>query len=89
MKLSYVLLGASALIATQAMAADSSDAAKPPKEKKVCRREAVTGSIIGTRSVCHTKAEWEAIDAANANNADGELSRGRQQGAIVGASRNQ
>lgn len=78
-------------IPAMAQTAPASDtvAPKPVKEKKVCRREAVTGSIIGTRSVCHTKTEWAAIDAANAGNAEGELTRGRQQGGIVGAGRNQ
>jgi predicted secreted protein len=75
--------------AIPAMAQTDTAAPKPVKEKKVCRREAVTGSIIGTRSVCHTKTEWAAIDAANAGNAEGELTRGRQQGGIVGAGRNQ
>jgi hypothetical protein len=44
---------------------------------KVCRREQATGSVIGVR-VCRTSAEWTAIDAANARNAEqfrGENSR--------------
>ncbi|HMI21176.1 MAG TPA: hypothetical protein VK533_16710 [Sphingomonas sp.] len=39
-------------------------AENPAKEKKICRREEATGSIMGTR-VCHTKDEWVQIDAAN------------------------
>ena len=52
-------------------------APKPVKEKKICRREAQTGSILGGPSICHTKAEWAKIDAANAQNADDALARSR------------
>lgn len=38
-----------------------------PVDKKVCRRFADTGSIA-VRRVCHTSAEWAAIDEANARN---------------------
>ncbi|KQN78507.1 hypothetical protein [Sphingomonas sp. Leaf62] len=50
--------------ATQTVAAPT-----PPKpEKKICRREVTTGSIMA-RPVCHTKTEWTQIDAQNAANA--------------------
>jgi hypothetical protein len=39
-------------------------AAKPVKEKRICRQQNVTGSIM-SKSVCHTAAQWNAIDAAN------------------------
>jgi hypothetical protein len=32
-------------------------------DKKICRREAVTGSNM-SRRICHTKAEWKAITKA-------------------------
>jgi hypothetical protein len=38
------------------------------KEKKICRRQEVTGSIMPER-VCHTSDEWAAIDEANRQNA--------------------
>ena len=50
--------------ATPAPAAET-----PVKEKKVCRREETTGSIMPTR-ICHTKDEWAQIDAANARAAE-------------------
>ncbi len=52
-------------------------AAKPVKEKKICRHEQVTGSILGGKSTCHTKEEWAQIDEANSRAADDMLSRGR------------
>jgi len=47
---------------------------KPVKEKKICRQEDVTGSIMMQRT-CHTKEEWAQIDAANARNAQHLLGR--------------
>jgi hypothetical protein len=41
----------------------------PAKEKKICRREESTGSIMAQR-ICHTKGEWVQIDAANQKSAD-------------------
>ena len=45
---------------------DTAPAAKPVKEKKVCRRMDTTGSIMSGSMVCHTKADWAAIDDENA-----------------------
>jgi hypothetical protein len=45
--------------------APASGANVPPvKEKKICRSEASTGSIM-TKRVCHTQAEWNAVTEAN------------------------
>lgn len=41
----------------------------PVKERKICREEAETGSLIAKRT-CHTKAEWEAITKASAHDID-------------------
>jgi hypothetical protein len=43
-------------------AADPSAQAASPQEQKICRDLSTTGSY-GPRHVCHTKAEWEKIDA--------------------------
>ena len=79
-----------AFLAASAAPADASaqptpaPAVKKVKEKKICRREAQTGSILGGTSVCHTKADWAKIDAANGRNADDALARSRslQNGGI-------
>lgn len=34
-------------------------------DKKICRRTEATGSIIGGKRQCHTRAEWKNIDDAN------------------------
>jgi hypothetical protein len=42
---------------------------KDDPDRKICRREAPpTGSIMGGKRVCHTRAEWDAIDTANRAN---------------------
>jgi len=53
--------------------------AKPIKEKKICRQEDVTGSIMMART-CHTKEEWAQIDAENARNAQRVLGRDNRAG---------
>ena len=51
-----------AMPASAASAKEAGEAAdKPAKEKKVCRRDPHTGSIM-QRQVCKTRAEWEAAD---------------------------
>ena len=51
----------------------------PVKEKKTCRQEDVTGSIMRAR-ICHTKEEWVQIDAENARNARRILGRDSSTG---------
>ena len=36
-------------------------AQEPDKEKKVCRSEAETGSLLTKRRVCRTQAEWDRL----------------------------
>lgn len=54
------------LLTAAIQTAPATDAPKP--EKKICRREVTTGSIMA-RPVCRTKAEWMQIDNQNAANA--------------------
>ncbi len=51
-----------ALLAQTATPAAAAE--KPVKEKKICRSEQVTGSLMPLRT-CHTREEWGQIDAAN------------------------
>lgn len=64
---------ATALLTTSAFANDK----KPvDPDKKVCRRDyGTTGSIL-PKSVCHTVADWKAIDEANRGNAE-QIQRNR------------
>ena len=64
------------VLAGAAPAVAAADAAKPPKEKKICHTEVMIGSIM-PKSVCHTKAEWAQIDATNSDNAHQALEQPR------------
>ncbi len=44
----------------------------PPPEKKVCRREVATGSIMPKRT-CRTQGDWTQIDAATRAAAERDL----------------
>lgn len=57
-----------------AQSAPATTTEKPAKEKKICRQEDQTGSIMMHRT-CHTKEEWVQIDQENARNAHDMLSR--------------
>ena len=69
-----------ALLAAPALAADPSAPVTPPPApaKKLCRSEAVTGSIMARR-ICRTKSEWAEIDAQNANSTDRSLEERSQR----------
>lgn len=63
-----------ALIAIPAFAQDTSPPVpKPVREKKICRSQTVTGSMLSP-TICHTKTEWADIDARNQRNADDAMS---------------
>ena len=51
-----------------------------PAEKKICRAVQTTGTILGGKRECHTKAEWDKIRAADQENAARALDRRRQSG---------
>jgi hypothetical protein len=53
--------GAPKSVSTEA-AADGGSQAASPEERKICRDMSTTGSY-GPRHVCHTKAQWDKIDA--------------------------
>lgn len=64
-------------LSTPAIAQDAQPEAKP--EKKICRRTGpATGSIMAGKPVCHTKAEWAAIDERNKTENGRILDRARQ-----------
>lgn len=72
MEVALLIVMVSALLsAAQAAppaAAPPPPVAKPAKEKKVCRHDASTGSIL-PKTVCRTQNEWDDIDFANHNSA--------------------
>jgi len=63
MRLPLIVLGMM-IVGTPAMAKEKANAPNDPN-RKVCRQEGATGSVFVKR-VCHTAAEWRAIDENNA-----------------------
>lgn len=68
----YALLGL--LTAVTPVSAQNPDPvktmpAKPVRERRICRREASTGSLF-EKSVCHTNAEWRDLEAQHQNDAE-------------------
>jgi hypothetical protein len=62
------------LLAYPALVQDTpTPAPKPVYEKKICRSEIVTGSMM-RQSTCHSRAEWADIDARNQKDADDSMS---------------
>lgn len=67
-----ILLAAALAVAVSApaFAKDEATGGSAPKEKKICRTENVTGSLIGKRRVCLTQAEWDKVAADTKKNLD-------------------
>jgi hypothetical protein len=65
---SLILTAAVFAASAPAFAKDPAEAGAVDPDKKVCRYENATGSLMRTRT-CHTAAEWKQIEAANAANA--------------------
>ena len=57
------LLAVAAMISVSgvALADDNSKTQEPDKDKKVCRSESETGSLLTKRRVCKTQAEWDRL----------------------------
>lgn len=60
-KIGLAVLLATAPVVTFAMGSDKSSVDKPDGDKMICKREVATGSIM-SRRICHTRAEWKAIE---------------------------
>lgn len=73
MKKTLSAIAVLALLSTSAIAAETNPTettnTAQPKEKKLCRKVAVTGTILGGKKVCRTRADWAAVDQANGENA--------------------
>jgi hypothetical protein len=78
MRFTSMALVAAISFTVPAVAQTDAVAAKPAKEKKICRRAGpATGSIMPSPAICHTKADWDKIDSANENSAQNALDRDR------------
>jgi hypothetical protein len=50
------------LLLSGAVQAEPAPAPAPKPEKKSCRTFGTTGTIMGGKRICHTRAEWSQID---------------------------
>jgi hypothetical protein len=64
------LISLLAVLAFAAPAIAQETPTEAPQDKKICRAVQSTGSILGAKRECHTKAEWTKIRAANQENVD-------------------
>jgi predicted secreted protein len=64
MKFVHVLVAAAtvAIAGTAVAQTDQPATAEPAKEKKICRTETVTGSLMRKRRTCMTAEEWNQLD---------------------------
>jgi hypothetical protein len=76
----FVAVAVTCLFSHAAIAQDApaADPATPVKEKKICRAETATGSVMAKR-VCRTKAEWARLREQNER--QNEAFRDRPRGA--------
>jgi hypothetical protein len=47
---------------------DDKDTSAPVKEKKICRNETRTGSLVAKRRICLTAAEWDDLSQKTRKN---------------------
>lgn len=83
---SILVAGAAASMSAPAAAkeADKTEASAAKSEKKVCRREVATGSIMA-RPVCRTLAEWDALAAKGRDDIDRVRDQDSLRSAVQGA----
>ncbi len=81
--LSLAALLAVAPAASQAAAPGKATADKPDAEKKICKREVATGSIM-SRRICHTRAEWDQLEAKGKADLDRARAMERSRSLVEG-----
>ncbi len=67
--------GAVLALSAPAFAGDDKSDPAPIKEKKICRTDRVTGSLLAKRRTCLTKAQWDQLEQANRASVDRYTSR--------------
>ena len=68
------------LAAAPDAAATPAASADQPAEKKICRREIETGSLIKGKKLCYTAKQWQKISDANREEMESRASSGSQSG---------
>ena len=76
---------AGVVVGDQAATAQPAVSVSVPADKKVCKHEISTGSVMPKRT-CKIQAEWDAITAASRDSLDKRLNNDRSAG-IAGGTR--
>lgn len=53
---------------------------QPAEEKKICRREVETGSLIKGKKICYTAKQWQKLADANRDEIERTSSMGSKSG---------
>ena len=51
-----------------------------PEEKKICRKQVETGSLIKGKKICYTAKQWQKIADANRSEIESRVSSGSASG---------
>ena len=54
--------------------------AEQPAEKKICRREIETGSLIKGKKICYTAKQWQKLSDATRDEMESRSSSGSMSG---------
>lgn len=68
------------LLASSPSPATNQPATEKQEERKICRREVETGSLIKGKKVCMTAKQWEKIADANRDELERTSSMGSKSG---------
>lgn len=68
------------LAAAPAAAAAPTAQTEPPAEKKICRKQIETGSLIKGKRICYTAKQWQKL----ADNSRDEVERTASMGSASG-----
>jgi hypothetical protein len=66
--------------APEAAATPAAAPQQPAEEKKVCRREVETGSLIKGKKICYTAKQWQKISDAARDEVERTSSMGSKSG---------
>ncbi len=59
----FIAMIAAALLGATSPATKTFAAQAPAAEKMICKREKQIGSLVRTKKICRTKAEWDEAEA--------------------------
>ena len=54
-----------AALATTATAAGAAEPNKDKRERRICKRDVATGSLVGAKRICLTKDQWKQSEMFN------------------------